>query len=741
MITYKEYNEKYRLPEQERDEHLMMQKKHYALCYEPGKGKSYPVIHCLIEINKIKNGNAKVLIMSDATCIKEMWRAEIVPQNILPKNTYMVTDRTAIGAVKEALVNTKWDVIIADECFHPETMILTASGWKYFYELEPADRVAQYNDDGTVDFVVPIRHICKEFTGKLEVLDNRLKVTPNHNMYYFDGTFEAAKYHSTKPVLRAGYSKGNITNLSDLDRLAIACQADGCCHPILKDGTQQWDFKFTKERKQKRLLELLNRLNLKYTTGKYMGNYYIKLDSNLNISKNLNTYFTDLSNKSASWCNEFILECSKWDGHIDDKGRFYYSSKVEDNTKLVQSILTLGGWRSTYNTIIDTRWTKICCSYRVVGTNKCIQSNSNRTWTTFDYSGKVYCVEVPSHKIIVRDKSGLTYICGNCQSLRSGVTRAKSKYAKLVYALTKRTEYVFGMTGTIAGNNNIEPFCVLHNLNIAGCGDINCHAFKTRYCVKELQYGPFGAFEKPVKLNEAGEALMEKAFAEGCSFWDYDENDEMPPLDVHYKTFKVPATETYNNAIEGILKCGDNESTVIKAIALQKAQQALNGFIYYDVNAERHTYAVPEFKNPKLDYVVEECKKANHIIAYRFQEDGYYITKALQEAGLKTYSGISEFKKAATNGEHCILVLQCSKGKSANLQICQKIKYYTGDFSFINYKQFMHRCWRRGQTIPCEVEFLVNDPGDKYKVEYKIWQSLQKKQSVHDTLMAIKKEV
>ena len=442
-ITYKEYNEKYRLPEQERDERLMMQKKHYALCYEPGKGKSYPVIHCLIEINKIKNGNAKVLIMSDATCIKEMWRAEIVPQNILPKNTYMVTDRTAIGTVKEALVNTKWDVIICDEC----------------------------------------------------------------------------------------------------------------------------------------------------------------------------------------------------------------------------------------------------------------------------------------------------------QSLRSGVTRAKSKYAKLVYALTKRTEYVFGMTGTIAGNNNIEPFCVLHNLNIAGCGDINCHAFKAKYCVKELQYGPFGAFEKPVKLNEAGEALMEKAFVEGCSFWDYDENDEMPPLDVHYKTFKVPATETYNNALEGILKCGDNESTVIKAIALQKAQQALNGFIYYDVNAERHTYAVPEFKNPKLDYVVEECKKANHIIAYRFQEDGYYITKALQEAGLKTYSVISEFKKAATNGEHCILVLQCSKGKSANLQICQKIKYYTGDFSFINYKQFMHRCWRRGQTTPCEVEFLVNDPGDKYKVEYKIWQSLQKKQSVHDTLMAIKKEV
>ena len=88
-ITYKEYNEKYRLPEQARDEQLIMEHKHHILCYEPGKGKSYPAIHCMLEINKMKNGNAYVLIMSDATCIRDMWKAEIVPQKILPKNTYM----------------------------------------------------------------------------------------------------------------------------------------------------------------------------------------------------------------------------------------------------------------------------------------------------------------------------------------------------------------------------------------------------------------------------------------------------------------------------------------------------------------------------------------------------------------------------------------------------------------------------------------------------------------------------
>ena len=441
-ITYKQYNEEYRLPEQARDEELIMKHKHHVLCYEPGKGKSYPAIHCMLEINKLKNGNAKVLIMSDATCVRDMWKAEILPQKILPRNTFIVTDRTAIGDVKEALVKTEWDLIICDEC----------------------------------------------------------------------------------------------------------------------------------------------------------------------------------------------------------------------------------------------------------------------------------------------------------QSLRSGVTRAKSKYAKLVYALTKRAEYVIGMTGTIAGNNDIEPWCVLHNLNVAGMGSINPHHFKEVYCEKELQYGPFGAFEKPVRLNEAGQRIMEAAYAKGCSFWDYSEDDNMPPMEVKIEKFMVPKTQTYLNALDGILKCGEHESTVQKAIALQKAQQALNGFVYYnDDEAVRNTFQVPEFENPKLKYVIEEAKREKQIITYRFQEDGYYIKKELEKNGIKYCEKITEFKERVAKGEYLMLVLQCSRGKAANIQECQNIIYYTSDFSFISYKQMIHRCWRRGQTQPCKVTFLVNDPGDKYKVEEKIWNSLRRKQSIHDTLMSIKR--
>lgn len=438
-ITYEEYNTIYRIPEQELAEQLLLKHKHFVLGFEPGKGKSYPVIHAILEVQRLMNRPLNVLIMSDAPTIKEMWKAEIMPQHILPKETYFVTDRTAIGSVKEALIRKKWDVIVIDEC----------------------------------------------------------------------------------------------------------------------------------------------------------------------------------------------------------------------------------------------------------------------------------------------------------QSLRSGVTRAKSQYAKLVHSLTARTEYVFGMTGTLSGNNDIEPWCILHNLNVAGMGKIHTTTFKNNCCELELQYGPFGNFLKPTKLNTRGLELMAKAYDLGVMFWEYSDDDDMPPLTVEEVVFDVNITSEYQNAINGILKLGDYENTVMKAIAIQKAQQALNGFIYYDDEGRRQVYTVSKYYNPKLYYIVNNHKDQIIIIGYRFQEDGESIKYTLEQAGVTYTTNINTFR---TTNDYRVLVLQCSRGKAANLQKVDLLIYYTIDFSFISYKQFIHRAWRRNKTTPVNVKVLINETGDKYKVERNIWNSMIKKQTIHDTLMAIKQK-
>src|SRR5574344_1628854 len=83
---------------------MLLTKKHACLFFEPGKGKTYPVIDALQVIDKQKNGKTQVLIISSCDAIRKMWEPEIVPQHILPKNTFLVTDRTAIGDMAQLLL-------------------------------------------------------------------------------------------------------------------------------------------------------------------------------------------------------------------------------------------------------------------------------------------------------------------------------------------------------------------------------------------------------------------------------------------------------------------------------------------------------------------------------------------------------------------------------------------------------------------------------------------------------------
>ena len=114
-MLYKDYiNQRRQYQEIGRD--LLLEKKHACLFFSPGKGKTYPVIDALKIIEEQKKGKIKVLIISSPDAIRKMWQVDIVPQQILPIETYLVTDRTAIGDMSELLLAKRWDVIIVDEC-------------------------------------------------------------------------------------------------------------------------------------------------------------------------------------------------------------------------------------------------------------------------------------------------------------------------------------------------------------------------------------------------------------------------------------------------------------------------------------------------------------------------------------------------------------------------------------------------------------------------------------------------
>ena len=79
-MQYEEYLTK-RRPYQEAGMLLLLERKHACLFFVPGKGKTYPCIDAIRDIDKSKNGRANVLVLSTADAIRNMWEVDIVPQS------------------------------------------------------------------------------------------------------------------------------------------------------------------------------------------------------------------------------------------------------------------------------------------------------------------------------------------------------------------------------------------------------------------------------------------------------------------------------------------------------------------------------------------------------------------------------------------------------------------------------------------------------------------------------------
>lgn len=421
-MLYKEYVN-CRKQYQEIGAQLLLEKKHACLFFEPGKGKTYSCIDALTEVNRQKQGKASVLIISSADAIKKMWKVDIVPQNILPKDTYLVTDRTAIGDMSEILLLKKWDVIIVDEC-----------------------------------------HIIKA-----------------HN----------------------------------------------------------------------------------------------------------------------------------------------------------------------------------------------------------------------------------------------------SKIHKLVYRLCKNVEYAWGMTGTPRGNTDVDIWCQLQALHIGGQGRMSYSAWTRIYCDFETGYGAYGRYQIPVSIKLKYKEWWDNLLTEHCLFVNYDEDDDMPDLNIETINIPYVKTKEYQNAIQGIIEVGDFATTTEKMIAIRKAQQVCNGYIYLP-DKTVHRYNANSKLNELDKYVTERT-----LIVYQYIAD---YDDLIKKYGSSATTDVNKFK----TGQYQILLLQSGNCKSFNLQEwCHTIIFYTMDYSFLKYKQMIHRCWRLGQKVATKVLVLIHEN----TVEKQIWIAVQSKQKAHDLYMSITQAV
>lgn len=308
-------------------------------------------------------------------------------------------------------------------------------------------------------------------------------------------------------------------------------------------------------------------------------------------------------------------------------------------------------------------------------------------------------------------------IVDECHKVKSPT----SKTSKLIFKLTKNCKYVWGLTGTPRANHDVDVFVQFHNLHVSQWGDISYSNFVDECCDCEQKFFGMQRFKVPIGINSKYKAGWERNLAMYSQRVTYDDTDKMPDLLTNIVKLPFVKTKEYKDTEEGILRVGETATTIIKLAAIAKMHQAANGYLY-DIDKTIHRFAF----NDKLNWLKLNLTDEPTLIVYRHIAD----LEDLQKQYPNATEDINDFKAGKSN----LLLLQCSRCESFNLQNCARIIFYTLDYSYIKYKQMLHRCWRKGQKQSTQLDILIFDGS----IENKIWKAVSGKKRLADLFMSIK---
>lgn len=318
------------------------------------------------------------------------------------------------------------------KCFHPDTEVLTRTGWKKIMSLSLGEEIIQAvprpSGECDLQWVVPLEvySTCHQ-DQKLIHLKNTgmdLRVTPDHRMLGFTpkGKHKVvrADEFSQCGALRYWLGAGTVQDETPLVvdevalRLAVALQADGSITPH-----NSIKFGFSKRRKIRRLRGLLRAYDIPFSeaihnngsNGKVTA-FSIKqahcqgILSLLDSDKTLPWWWLGLSQK----LREVVLdEVRYWDSCQVD-ARAVYSSIHQKNVDVLQAIASITGVKSraTKGRSTENLSLKKGSRYRT----------ENLSSSEIPFTEEVACLSVPSTFVLVRD-GGVPVICG--QTLGFGI--------------------------------------------------------------------------------------------------------------------------------------------------------------------------------------------------------------------------------------------------------------------------------------------------------------------------------
>lgn len=341
-----------------------------------------------------------------------------------------------VTALKDIIMARDGKVVFRPDCYSSDTQIMTKNGWKFFYDLREEDFVAQILDDETIEFVKPIKYFEDDYEGEMYHFKNfhgslDLLVTPNHRMIYkkkndwfvqLAETCPIEGYYQ-KDILRSAKYPDQNKHLTWFERFLIAFQADGSFddldrkEPGKLSGKRTLEFNFQKKRKIDRLRNILQNGGFTYKENKIPSRagqstftVQVSHEDFRKISKTFD--WVNLSNLCSTWCSEFIEEMRHWDGHIRSETRIKYDSTIKENLDVVERVSIAAGKGVLISRYEDDRKEHFSDIYtaHILDNNRIGGQAIEKE--KVEYNGKIYCVQVPSGRILVKRNRGIA-VCGN----------------------------------------------------------------------------------------------------------------------------------------------------------------------------------------------------------------------------------------------------------------------------------------------------------------------------------------
>lgn len=332
--------------------------------------------------------------------------------------------------VSSSELHALWTRVAENECVTGDHEVLTPSGWKSIDTITMDDRVAQWHyDNQTIDFVHPEQLISKPFEGEMYAFtdenDAIIQITtPNHRMPILHPdhlntdepsylTSREVNYHGTNALPIAGFLSSSDQGMTALERLYVAVYTSGelCSerddHNCIKP---HYFFILDDQDKIDRLHHLCDLSKLVFVEehdnrpqGKRMFYVYLpKVYYNWE-AKTLDWF--EFDRISYEWSLDFLNELKFWSS---DKASLSYAYSVRDESA-AEKVATLAHLTGRKGQIVK----QDADTYQVSFKDNICVIGKNIEKSKVPYSGKVYCMTVPSSYFLVRH-DGKVSVTGNC---------------------------------------------------------------------------------------------------------------------------------------------------------------------------------------------------------------------------------------------------------------------------------------------------------------------------------------